>query len=113
MEQPFYVGLEQPAEFRKGVLFCVKDILTVLKEYEHYRHTSEEKKLKIAEFQQVMRELGILNNKLKKFFPKLKMKTKRPEIKITEKKAQMPQKSKLAVLEEQLDAIELKIQSLE
>lgn len=113
MEHPFYVGLEQAAEFRKGILFCVKDVLTLLRGCEHYKHTSEEKKLRIAEFQQLMRELGILNNKLKKCFPKLKMKTKKPETGISEKKAPMPQKSKLAVLEEQLDAIGLKIQSLE
>lgn len=113
MEPPFYVGLEQAAEFRKGILFCVKDVLTLLRGCEHYKHTSKEKKLRIVEFQQLMRELGILNNKLKKCFPKLKMKTKQPELKSSEKKILVPQKSKLALLEEQLDAIELKIRSLE
>jgi len=105
----FYVHLEEPSEFRRIVLLCTKDMLHALRTYEEYKKHRIETSTKISEFHEVLKEMTTLNNKLKRLFPKVKLKKAISEAKIKEKKTS---KSKVALIEKQLDEIESKLREL-
>lgn len=109
-EKPLFIGLESPVEFRKKILFCTKDMLHMLKNYEYYKELVQKKESKISEFRRTLQEIGSLNNKLKRLFPKLKL--HKVEVPAEAAEEAIPQKSKLDMLEEQLDLIESAIEKL-
>lgn len=111
----FYVGFENPIQFRREILLCTKDMLTALKTYEKYKRIREEKRAKINEFRILFKEINTLNNKLKKTFPKKKIQAAMKSIqkpKKVETVSKEKKKSRLSVIQEQLDVIESQIKGL-
>ncbi len=111
MEGNLYIGLEEPTEFRREVLLCIKDMINALRLHEQYKELRTKKHEQYIKAKQRLQELNILNNKLKRSFPKIKLKMalkKAPIPQITKQKTP----SKLELLEKQLDMVESQISSL-
>lgn len=111
MEDSLYIGLEEPTEFRREILLCMKDMINSLRLHEQYKQLRAKKHEQYVEVRQRLQELNILNNKLKRLFPKIKLKTalkKAPSPQLIKQKTP----SKLELLEKQLDMIESQISSL-
>lgn len=102
----FYVNLDDPVGFRKEILLCTKEMLHALKTHERYKQMRAEKEKKITEFEGAVREIGRLNNKLRKLFPKSKLK------KVSVPKPKKTADSKMEQIQEKLDKIEAKIGKL-
>ncbi len=113
VEKPLYIGLDSPVEFRKRILLCTKDMLHALKSYEYYKALRLKKESKMSDFRHALQEVNTLNNKLKRLFPKIKLKECKSEAPAQPPEHEaIPQKSKLEMLEEQLDLIESTIEKL-
>ena len=68
-EDKFYVGISEPDEVRKYVLESSKAMITTLKRYEAFKKTRMEKAELIAKFNQILKQISILSNRLRKQFP--------------------------------------------
>ncbi len=123
-----FVALKEPSSTRRDVLMATKDVLDVLRRYEEYRAVSAEKQKALAELKQVVDSLQSLNRRLRSRMPKVPMKngvTERafvsPEAVWEEEgksfKGPSPEmarpKSKLDILQEELEKIESRLSSLE
>ncbi|MEM4247227.1 MAG: hypothetical protein QXR48_02845 [Candidatus Woesearchaeota archaeon] len=117
-----FVELREPSATRRDVLMSTKDVLDVLKRYEEYRRTSEEKLRALAELKQVFDSLQSLNRRLRSKMPKIPIQRaiERPESaregeeRFTGPAPEMARpKSKLDLLQEELEKIESRLGALE
>ena len=132
----FYVNVEYPTEIQRSVLECTKEVLGDLKRYEAFRQIRIRKIEYIAEFNNIMAEIKLLNNRLRRVLPKtgLRAITEKEEVVRIEKTTEKPKKMKkkaaktkkpepapvvnrprsnLDRLESELDEIEKRLKSLE
>ncbi len=113
-----FVAIREPSSTRRDVLMSTKDVLDVLKRYEEYRAISAEKQKVLAELNQVAGSLRSLNSRLRARMPKapvLLMETREKEDEfITGPAPGMARpKSKLDILQEELEKIESRLGALE
>ncbi|MEM4242516.1 MAG: hypothetical protein QXM31_01290, partial [Candidatus Woesearchaeota archaeon] len=109
-----FVELREPSATRRDVLMSTKDVLDVLRRYEEYRRTSDEKQKALAELKQVVDSLQSLNRRLRNKMPKVPFKAESHELaREGEDESIMgpaPEtarpKSKLDILQEELEKIE-------
>lgn len=66
-----YVGISDPKEIRRYVLESSKSMLSVLKGYEEIKSIREEKLAVQGEYDQTMKQIMLLCNRLKKEFPEM------------------------------------------
>ncbi len=121
-----FVEIKEPSATRRDVLMATKDVLDCLKKYEEYRHTKEQKTELLSQLKVVVDELGSLNRRLRSKMPKapiaLPVREKsaawEKEEKV-EKSYSGPSpsvarpKSKLDLLQEELEKIESRLGALE
>lgn len=117
-----FVALREPSATRRDVLMSIKDVLDILKRYEEYRKTSEEKLRVLAELKQVFDSLQSMNRRLRSKMPKIpgQRAIERPELaregegKFMGPAPEMARpKSKLDILQEELEKIESRLSALE
>jgi len=120
-----FVELKEPSATRRDVLMSTKDVLDILKRYEEYRLVSQEKQRTLEELKRVVDSLQALNRRLRSKMPK-------PPISIPEVRelvarereekdesisgpqpAMARPKSKLDILQEELEKIESRLGALE
>ena len=125
-EEPLYVGILDPVDLRKDLLNSSKVLITSLRKYETFNTIREGKEAKFAELRKIIREIEILNRRLKQILPKTHLKPKMKEEepaeplmpirKIVERPV-MPriikEKTRLAELEDELAKVEEKLGTIE
>ncbi|MBW3013377.1 hypothetical protein KY325_04240 [Candidatus Woesearchaeota archaeon] len=119
-KEVFYVGVTDPAELRRDVLESIKDIITILKTYENFKSVREEKAKQTLKLKDLVAQITLLINKLKRELPKTRIRAKpEKEIKAIERKeevkmVQVPRKkmSEIEKLEAELTDIEKKLSLL-
>ena len=117
-----FVELREPASIRRDVLMATKDVLDSLKRYEEYKATKAEKMKALAELKHVVDDLLSLNRRLRSKMPKAPIKVSE----LTREKEEMVErdftgpspsvarpKSKLDVLQEELEKIESRLSALD
>jgi len=113
-----FVELKEPSATRRDVLMSTKGVLDILKRYEEYRVVSAEKTRTLAELKQVVDSLQSLNRRLRSKMPKLPVQIPRiareEEGKIITGSAPgtARPKSKLDILQEELEKIESRLSAL-
>ncbi len=118
-----FVELREPSATRRDVLMSTKDVIDILRRYEEYRATSAEKMRALSDLKRVVDELQSLNRKLRNKMPKLpaapNIREFAREREETDEFITGPQpsvarpKSKLDILQEELEKIESRLGSLE
>ncbi|PIN75841.1 hypothetical protein COV18_01520 [Candidatus Woesearchaeota archaeon CG10_big_fil_rev_8_21_14_0_10_37_12] len=118
VDDVFYVGINESTELRRELLTNSKKLLISLKQYEKYSRISEEKIQKIRDLKHVYDELTVLNKKIRGKLPNVPVKTPEQSKQFTVSSKQSEPikrepKTKIDVLEDELDKIESKLQGLE
>ena len=121
-----FVEIKEPSATRRDVLMATKDILDCLKKYEEYRHTKEQKEQTLMRLKGVVDELGSLNRKLRLKMPKAPIALPAREKSAAWEKEEKGEKfytgpspsvarpkSKLDVLQAELEKIEQRLGALE
>lgn len=116
-KEPLYVGIAEPNELRKEILFSSKKIITLLKRKEEFAKLRQEKASYIAKLKELFDSMIVLNRKLRRYMPKENL----PRTPVFEKEQFEPPKKEeapapkntLDILEEQLAKIEEKLSMLE
>lgn len=122
-----FVELKEPAATRRDVLMATKDVLDCLKRYEEFKQTRMKKEQKVNELKRVVDDLQSLNRRLRSKMPKApvsvpdlhELKESAAWEKEGEKYSRGPgpsaarPKSKLDVLQEELEKIESRLGALE
>jgi len=119
-EDPLFVGITNADELRRSVLECSKDILESLRSYEKFKSLKEEKLKLIHQFRSDVKEVAKLINAIKGSLPNVREDIiKKPEAKkvkderIKTIRVEKPiQRTELERLEEELDEIEGKLNSI-
>jgi len=121
----FYVGVPGPEDFRKDILESTKDVIHLLQEHEKLKRIRIDKVEESTKLRKIIKELILLNNKLKGQLPKTKLRNL-PKMEISESRMEHPkreqrqnqtkqaQKSKddLEKLEDELSFIEGKLKEI-
>lgn len=115
-----FVGVADVVSLRRDILNSSKNVITSLRAYEKYKGLRREKLRRILELCHVLAEINGLNNKLMAALPKVGF--ERPvesfvaRVPLSAKEdrvfAPVETKSKIYLLEKELDAIESKLSSL-
>jgi|TARA_B100002003_G_C13810385_1_gene399517 predicted GIY-YIG superfamily endonuclease len=114
-EKTFYVGINDPAEIRKELLSCSKDIIGVLKNYDRVNLVREEKVEKIISLKKVLSELKRLSNMLKEKLPSDKVRAKtvvKKKVKKGDVKKTAPENKQISRLENELNEIESRLNNM-
>lgn len=118
-EEILFKKINNPVEFRKNLLEASKQLIHGLQKYESLKAVRTKKAEQIARLKSIVREINILNSKLKKEFPDLVFKiakVKKASGEKTEKEAKKGVKKKenreLVDLERQLKEIEKKLENV-
>ncbi|PIN86331.1 hypothetical protein COV19_06010 [Candidatus Woesearchaeota archaeon CG10_big_fil_rev_8_21_14_0_10_44_13] len=122
-EEILYQKIENPVEFRRNLLESSKQVIRSLQKYERLKAVRLKKAEQISKLRNIVREISILNSKLKKEFPDLifkaqkaaKPQEKRSEKKKAEKKEEQLDRKEtreLVDLEKQLKDIEKKLETI-
>ena len=121
----FYVNLNDPVELHRSILESTKHVLSNLKRYEAFKKVRTYKVEYLMQLKHVMGEINLLVNRLNREMPKTGLRAladkAAPPLPKKVKKAEVPkpipvveeQKSKIDMLEEELDDIEAKLKGLE
>jgi hypothetical protein len=117
-----FVELKEPSATRRDVLMSTKDVLDILKRYEEYRAVSAEKMRVLGELKQVVDTLQSLNRRIRNKMPKAPVaqsqirdiEREKEEKFITGSRPLLARpKSKLDILQEELEKIESRLGALE
>ncbi len=105
----YYVGIKDPAEMRRTLLYSSKDLIDSLRGYENFKKIKERKKNLIEELKLTIEELIVLNRRLTVRLPKGYIKPERTS------KPRMVEKphSQLEILERELSKVENRLKELE
>lgn len=130
-----FVEIKEPSATRRDVLMSTKDVLDALKRYEEYKTVKAEKQKAVEQLKKTVDDLLVLNRKLRSRMPKASVKI--PELMIRARAAPTESasprfarereekaitgptpsaarpKSKLDVLQEELERIESRLGALE
>ena len=119
----FFVQVMEPAQVRRSVLECLKQILELLQRFEKFKHIRHEKMSKIQKLRNLMRDANKIMAELKSKLPQTNFRSSaprepKPAKKIANKKNEAPQakvpkkeRTELERLESELSAIESKLKS--
>lgn len=114
-----FVGMHDLVNVRKGVLCASKDTLKILQGYEQYKRLRTEKLQYVLKLYRTLSEISSLNKKLKSSLPQISVHSVQETIgvhhtvvDVPEHVAPKPAKSKLDLLEEELNAIESRLSAL-
>ncbi len=119
--QPFYVGISEPVEVRKQLLYSSKDLLSSLKAYERVKEIRAKKLETMYAYRRALEEVYTLCKKLRRVMPSAPMpkasrviETQREEPVMKTLAPPAPKELEtLNHLESELDAIERKLSALE
>lgn len=122
----FYVNLNEPVEVHRAVLESTKQILSNLKKYESFKKVRTYKLESLMQLKHVMGEINLLVNRFNREMPKTGLRAARVKAaavavpkKVKAEAAPKPlkeiaeHKSKIDVLEEELNDIESRLKILE
>jgi hypothetical protein len=120
-----FVELKEPSATRRDVLMSTKDVLDILKHYEEYRMVSQEKQRTLEELKRVVDSLQALNRRLRSKMPKPPISTPSVRELVAREREEKDEsisgprpamarpKSKLDILQEELEKIESRLGALE
>ncbi|MBS3128170.1 hypothetical protein J4410_03420 [Candidatus Woesearchaeota archaeon] len=118
----YYIGIKEPMEVRRELLMSSRGIIQTLKRYETFKTLREEKLNSVYELKRVMEEIAVLNRKLKRRLPASKIRMmellqdkkaeqkETPQIRVQERVKE--EKTRLELLESELDKIENRLNEL-
>ena len=125
IEEPFYVGVKDPAEIRRTVLESTKDIVQHLQRSERFKAVRKEKLEQIDKLKSLIKEITKNVNKLKSILPKTKLRaaprkkaavkpvSKKPKEEVKPKPEKKPRPvTELEKLEAELSEIEGRLTKL-
>lgn len=113
-EEVFYVGIKDPVEIRRDLLEATKDAIVIIKTYENIKSLRAEKAKQVLAMQEIIKQLNVLMNKLKRSLPETRVR-KKPHAEIkeeTEEKKPHKKLTEFEKLEAELQAIETKLSHL-
>jgi len=108
-EDLFYVSVDDPNQLRRNILETQKEMIVHLKKVEQLKRIRENKHNYMQEFSMVLKEINLLNSKLKKALPKTSIKQALVREKINRPSEKQ---DRLKNLERELDHVEGKIGEL-
>lgn len=112
-EEPLYVGITEPVDIRKDLLNSSRTILSSLKRYEDIVSIKKEKEKIIREIKKNLKEIAVLDKKLKQHMPKpfpAAASAPKPE---APQSTMIGEKTRLAELEDELARVEEKLMGME
>lgn len=124
-ENVLFVELKEPSATRRDVLMSTKDVLDALKKYEEYKSIKAEKMTVLSQLKRVADDLLVLNRKLRAKLPKAPIQIPGFTIRAREREEKEEPfitgpaphlarpKSKLDILQEELEKIESRLSALE
>jgi hypothetical protein len=124
-----FVEIREPSATRRDVLMSTKDVLDALKRYEEYKAVKAEKQKALEQLKKTVDDLLVLNRKLRSRMPKAPVKIPeltlraRPQSRDAREREERiitgpapsvaRPKSKLDILQEELEKIESRLGALE
>ena len=114
MTTDIFVGIKDINEIRKNILTTSKETLRILQSYEQYKQLRTQKLQQTVKLYKTLAEISALNKKIKTTLPKITIEEQGPTetITTTEQTILKPAKTKLELLEEELEAIESRLSAL-
>ena len=109
-ENVFYVGIKEPIQLRRLLLECSKEILQSLQDYEKIQAIREEKIQNIMQLKTLIKEIYNLNSQLGRILPKAQLRASEEPKQIIP--SEHRRRQELDTFQNQLDAIEQKLDSL-
>ena len=73
MEDPIYIGIENPVEIRRALLESSKSLIKILQKHENIKQKKLHKHELASEMREKLRELNALMQQLRAELPKVKM----------------------------------------
>ena len=112
-----FVGVHDLVDIRREVLRSSQETLKILQSYEQYKRLRTQKLQQVLKLYRVLSEIAALNKKLKSILPKISVQEQGPlaqsiTVDETEQVVLKPAKSKLDLLEEELEVIESRLSAL-
>ena len=107
--EPLYASMTDPDTFRKNLLYCSKDIITSLKNYEEYKTLKVQRAELTMDLQNVMAHMKTLMNKITQTLPKTGK--AEPTQKVTPQVVKK-EPTRMQHLESELARIEAKLQDM-
>lgn len=120
-EEILFKKIDNPFELRRSLLEASKQMIHGLQKYERLKSIRTKKAEEVSKLKSTLREINLLNAKLKKEFPDLLFKTQKAkeekgkakaEKKKEEAKPEKKDSRELVDLEKQLKDIEKKLESI-
>jgi len=114
----FFVGIQEPIQFRREILSCSKDVIGVLKRFEQFKQFRKEKAEIAAKLRRLFEEISFLNNKLRQELPKTKLRALRQPVELGTQEIVLPRiltkvhLSTVDKLEQELLELEAKLERL-
>ncbi len=112
-EAQIFVGIPNVVEIRKDLLTASKDSLQLLKNYEEYKVLRTQKLQHVIKLYKILSNISLLNKQLRSALPKIESQI--ASVPISSQKqviVSKSNKSKLEILEDELEAIEARLGAL-
>ena len=110
-----FVGIKDVNEIRRNILATSKETLHILQSHEQYKHLRTQKLQQTVKLYKILAEITALNKKIKTMLPKIAIEEQGPSetsIETADQTILKPAKTKIDLLEEELDVIEQRLSAL-
>ena len=107
-----YVKFEDPTELRRGLLTASKEVVEMLQKYEQFKLKRIKKFQLMVQYKDLMNEVEVLCNKLKKILPKVDLPKPRAIVPKESTVVVAKERNKLRDLDVELKYIESKLSNL-
>lgn len=112
----FFIKIDDPKEFRKSLLYSVRDMLQTLQRYEHIKNLRVEKAKMVAHLKRISKEIQGLIKDLENALPDVhyeSQKKKGGQKKASHKKKSRSRVAVSAPVHNQLDALESELRKID
>jgi len=110
-----YIRIRDSDQFRRNILECLKDIISLLQKHEQIKRIREEKIKTIMQLKDILLELAKLNSQLRLELPKVKVVIRRNAVKASpgvKSVVEVRKTNQFDLLESELEDIESKLKAL-
>lgn len=109
----FFIKIDDPKEFRKSLLYSVRDMLQTLQRYEHIQNLRVEKAKMILHLKRISKEIQGLIKDLENALPDVHYEKKDGRKKAGHKKKSRSRVAVPAPVHNQLDALESELRKID
>ena len=108
----FYIGITDAPQLRRDVLESQKSLIVTLKKFEEAKMVRDNKAVAMQQFTKIVKEINLLNSKLKKALPKIGIKApeeifaRKPRLESSQPSPFSERETRIKKLESDLNNIE-------